>query len=171
MKKLIQNIVVITLCSSLVTGCAVSRKSFIEKRGELSDVDVCRVVLKDSDKLQFNYIIEDEEERVYVDALSDQFKRRKLSVSLCEQKVSDDNAQKMMIGLVILGAAATAAAASYGGGGGSPQNYNNTGYAWDAFYDQYYNLTWRCRDKSNGQFAYDYNCSTKVKVDTTWPSK
>jgi hypothetical protein len=84
--------------------------------------------------------------------------------------VSDDNAQKMMIGLVILGAAATAAAASYGGGG-SPQNYNNTGYAWDAFYDQYYNLTWRCRDKSNGQFAYDYNCSTKVKVDTTWPSK
>ena len=56
-------------------------------------------------------------------------------------------------------------------GAGSGYDYSGSGYAWDAFYDQYGNIQWRCRDKSNGEFAYDSNCSGLVKSDNTWPGK
>lgn len=70
---------------------------------------------------------------------------------------------------IVAGAVVLVAAMIEGGGDG--YDYSGSGYAWDAFYDQYGNIQWRCRDKSNGEFAYDSNCSGLVKSDNTWPDK
>lgn len=50
-------------------------------------------------------------------------------------------------------------------------NGSDTGYAWDAFYNQYNQIIWRCRNKSNGQFARNINCNGKTKRDNTWPDQ
>lgn len=42
-------------------------------------------------------------------------------------------------------------------------------WAWDEFYNEKYNLQWRCRGKSTGQFAEDFRCYGKIKDDRTWP--
>lgn len=57
------------------------------------------------------------------------------------------------------------------GGAGDGYDYSDSGYAWDQFYSSYGILTWRCRDKSNGEFANNSNCSDKIKLDNTWPDK
>ena len=70
---------------------------------------------------------------------------------------------------VIIGAAVGAAAASGGGGYSAPvRDYD---WDWDAFYDQYYNLQWRCRGIQTGQFANDSNCAYDYKDDDRWPDK
>lgn len=65
-----------------------------------------------------------------------------------------------------VGAAALAvvgiSAASKGGGGNS---YANSGYAWDY---QPGNGQWVCRNRANGQYAYQYNCNGQPYVDN-WP--
>ena len=55
-------------------------------------------------------------------------------------------------------------------GAGGSNNYSS-GYAWDQFYDGNYNLVWRCRDKSTGQFAYNSACSGQYQNDNTWTGK
>ncbi|TPJ52407.1 hypothetical protein [Mesorhizobium sp. B2-6-4] len=66
--------------------------------------------------------------------------------------------------------AAVAVAANNGYGGGyyrpPPTVY---GVAWDQFYDQFYNLTWRCRDKATGRFVDDYYCNGMPMFDSAWP--
>ena len=42
---------------------------------------------------------------------------------------------------------------------------------WDAFYDQNYNLIWRCRGINTGRFADNSKCSMDAKDDDRWPSK
>ena len=42
---------------------------------------------------------------------------------------------------------------------------------WDQFYDQYYNLVWRCRGIQTGQFADSSNCYYDYKDDDRWPGK
>ena len=42
---------------------------------------------------------------------------------------------------------------------------------WDGFYDQYGNLTWRCRGIQTGRFADNYKCAADIKTDTRWPNK
>ena len=61
---------------------------------------------------------------------------------------------------VIAGVAAAAAMAKGGGGG-----YGAQGYAWDY---QPGNGQWACRNKSNGEYAYEYQCAGMVKADY-WP--
>lgn len=66
--------------------------------------------------------------------------------------------------LTILGIAAVAAAARHGGGGagGFGTQY---GYAWDY---QPGDGTWVCRDRSDGQYAFDRHCEGVPLVDA-WP--
>tara|TARA_X000001036_G_C20450174_1_gene713033 strand:+ start:173 stop:808 length:636 start_codon:yes stop_codon:yes gene_type:complete len=47
----------------------------------------------------------------------------------------------------------------------------NSNHSWDQFYDQYENLTWRCRGVDNGQYVSYCNCSQFVKDDRRWPEK
>lgn len=49
------------------------------------------------------------------------------------------------------------------------RNNNQYGYAWDAFYNEYHRIVWRCRNKENGQFANDRKCSGMEQTDSTWP--
>ena len=44
-------------------------------------------------------------------------------------------------------------------------------YDWDAFYDQYRNLVWRCREINSGRFAASSKCSGIRKDDDRWPGK
>lgn len=159
--------VLIFVIVSLVSGCTVSQSRFIKDSYKLSDVDACRAYIRDKDKLVSSFEPKDETEKDYLWHLKTQVKRRKLSTYRCEKIISESNNEKLLIGTAILGAIAVGMAASQGSG----SSYQPQGYAWDAFYDQNYNLVWRCRNRSNGQFAYDSNCMGKVKVDTTWPQK
>jgi hypothetical protein len=42
---------------------------------------------------------------------------------------------------------------------------------WDAFYDGYGNLLWRCRGIQSGQFANNSNCQYDYMDDDRWPNK
>jgi hypothetical protein len=61
--------------------------------------------------------------------------------------------------LTILGIIGAAAVAKNAGGGGG---YADEGYAWDY---QPGNRQWVCRNKTNGQYAYTYNCDGVPQVD------
>ena len=158
------------LIATLLSGCAVSRSRFIKERYSLSNVDTCRVYLRDHEKLKSSYSPSDSEEQEYLDHIKLQMERRNLNYHSCDLLVQDDNVENMMIGAAVLGVIAIGVAAANSGGGGYT-NYQQQGYAWDAFYGSSYNLMWRCRNKSNGQFADDRYCSNKLKVDDTWPQK
>lgn len=45
----------------------------------------------------------------------------------------------------------------------------DTEWAWDQFYNDQYDLIWRCRGKQTGQFAPDQKCQWDIRADTTWP--
>jgi hypothetical protein len=42
---------------------------------------------------------------------------------------------------------------------------------WDAFYDGYGNLLWRCRGIQSGQFANNSSCQYDYMDDDRWPNK
>ena len=52
--------------------------------------------------------------------------------------------------------------------GNSNQDYD---WDWDGFYDQYGNMTWRCRGIQTGRFAEDWRCASDLKTDNRWPGK
>lgn len=83
----------------------------------------------------------------------------------CQRLIAGDRALATGIAIAAVGVAAGAAAANNGGyyGGGG------YGTAWDQFYNEYGQPVWRCRDRSNGQFAFDYQCAGKPMIDSTWP--
>ncbi|MDN7136386.1 hypothetical protein [Pseudidiomarina terrestris] len=169
----------------VLIGCTTSPKQFVESQNDLSNLDVCRNFLADQEK--FNGFASKDltpNERAYFFALSNQMSKRQLNVLSCETLVSQANTENWKTALIILGAAAAASAAYYEGQADAyrdadqydyspyrPIETTSYGYAWDAFYNEHYQLVWACRDKSNGQFAYEYNCYGQSKVDTTWPSK
>jgi hypothetical protein len=49
-----------------------------------------------------------------------------------------------------------------------PTDYD---WDWDAFYDGYGNLLWRCRGIQSGQFANNSNCQYDYMDDDRWPNK
>ena len=165
--KIWKKLVTATIVTSLTTGCAVSRSAFIEEARNLSDTDVCRAYIRDKDKIGDRYVPKEQKEKNYLTVLKYEKNYRDLYISNCKELVSKSNSEAVLLGLGALAASALIYSAAKSGGGYS----NNQGYAWDAFYDGNYNTIWRCRNKSNGQFANDLNCSTSIKVDTTWPAK
>jgi len=42
---------------------------------------------------------------------------------------------------------------------------------WDQFYDQNYNLVWRCRGIQTGRFGVSENCNYDYQDDNRWPGK
>lgn len=169
LKKSISSLLI---ASFLVAGCAATQSQFMSKRYSLEDTKVCRNYISDREKLFSYYEASDADEQSYIVALQEEIKRRNLSATGCEALIEEENnkiAEGVLIGIVAIGAAAAAAdSAGYSNGYSS---YSGTGYAWDQFYDGYGNLTWRCRDKSNGQFAYSSSCFSEMKNDYTWPDK
>ena len=82
-----------------------------------------------------------------------------------ESKASEAGIEWEKVAVGMIAAAAVYAIAESSSGAGSYYTYD-----WDGFYDQYGNWVYRCRTIENGQFAADYNCSSKRKDDDRWPS-
>jgi hypothetical protein len=164
--KQIKKILPLTILVSILTGCAASQGKFTSDQYTLSDTKVCRNYIKDKDKLGSGYTASDDSDSQYVRALKGQVRFRNLTVPKCESLISSQNSN-IFAGVAAVTVAALVVNAAKNSGGGSYQS----GYAWDAFYDNSYRLVWRCRNKSNGQFAYDSSCSGKLKTDNTWPAK
>ena len=152
-----------------ISGCTTSPSSFIKNAAKLDDTDVCQNFLKDFNKLyrkKSSGTITALESQ-YLTKLEYQYDSRSLTRPRCERLVAENN-KRILAGVAAVTAAVAVAnyASKNSGGGYAPQ-----GYAWDQFYDNSYNLIWRCRNKSNGQFAADSFCSGQYKVDSTWTGK
>lgn len=167
--KLIKKSLWYLLLLSYLSGCAASRTTIISGGSGLTDIKVCRNYLNDKDLLKEDYVAKDFKESDYIYALKSQMRYRSLHEQKCQEVVSQDN-NKLIKGFAaaLVVAAAAVAVSNSGGSGGS--NYAS-GYAWDGFYDDHYNLVWRCRDKSTGKFAYNSHCSGLTKSDHTWTGK
>ena len=87
----------------------------------------------------------------------------------CQRLISSDNSTANTIAIAGAATAAGIAAANSGYGGGGGYYSGGYGVAWDQFYNQNYQLIWRCRDRATGQFVYDYQCGGQAMVDNTWP--
>jgi hypothetical protein len=162
-----------TLFICFLAGCASTQNGFIRQANLLDDLDVCQNYVKDYGKL-YDYksgwfAPADATEEQYLNSLSAEIDSRSLSYSYCETVVAEQK-RKITTGVLIgaVAAAAVAAIAASGDGGGG---YGRGGYAWDEFNDGYGNLIYRCRDRSNGEFAVDQNCAGMAKNDYTWPGK
>jgi|GEM_PF-1674320 len=177
----------ILLCLSL-PACAVSRSTVIESGYKLDTIKLCRNYLKDRELIQKHAITdametheiaavaekETDEERQYAHVLALQMRVRSLNEASCDQVIDDQNgkiAAGIAVGLLAVGA--VAAAAHNSGNNYAPSSYNgySNSYAWDQFYGADGSLQWRCRNKANGQFAYNSNCGGMWKSDGTWPGK
>ena len=141
--------ILITLSAILITGCTSSGNTSRDPAGE-NTTTLCRDVSAHPDA---NY-------RARVANI---LAKRGADAAKCNAIIAADNAMAAGIALT---AVAVAAAHSGGGGyyGGRPY-----GVVWDQFYNQYYQLIWRCRDMATGRFVEDYYCAGKVMTDTTWP--
>ncbi|RCS22696.1 hypothetical protein DUT91_17670 [Phyllobacterium salinisoli] len=97
--------------------------------------------------------------------------RRGATVEKCQRLIATDNSIAAGIAVATVAGAAGAAVHNGYGGGYYPRhpNYGSYGVAWDQFYNQNYQLIWRCRDRSTGRFVYDYRCAGQPMFDGTWP--
>lgn len=170
---MIRKAVAVLAIVATFSGCAASQKNFLSASNSLDDTKVCRNYLKDRDKLRDSYRPDDATEASYLTALEEQVDRRNLHHTRCQQLVSAEDERigaAIALGIVAVGVATIAVKSGGGGGGGGYTAPQPTGYAWDQFYDADGDLTWRCRDRSNGRFANNYRCGA-FKSDTTWPGK
>ncbi len=112
--------------------------------------DLCRIVAQNPDQ-------------DFRQAAAQLLVKRGATVEKCRRLIESD--QAMLVTAVAISGAALAASSS----GGYYPSYGSYGAAWDQFYNEYYQLVWRCRDRSNGQFVPDSYCSGQAMVDSTWP--
>lgn len=149
------------LCAMLLCGCAVSSATFYKSRSTVSDLQLCRTVNSSAAKAEPQFRQDVARELV----------ARGYTRELCQQLIDQENAKIASA----LGAAATVAASSYAAGSGYNSGYNpvptDYSWEWDEFYNEYYQLIWRCRGVQTGQFAEDSRCQWKSKTDWKWPSK
>ena len=92
------------------------------------------------------------------------------------QEVGLDGGSTALAILGVVAAAAIIDAAADSSGGGTPYTpsgarESDSDWDWDAFYDSYGNLQWRCRGIDTGQFAPDSKCLYDAKIDDRWPRK
>ncbi|HEV2900330.1 MAG TPA: hypothetical protein VGX71_21345 [Pseudaminobacter sp.] len=99
--------------------------------------------------------------------------RRSISAVQCADMVKKQN-QAIAAGIAIAAvgtAVAVCANNNCGGGGGYYGGGYYQGADWDAFYNQYGQIVWACREISSGRFTYDNNCAGKPMTDWRWPGK
>lgn len=140
----------------LLSSCAVTQSRFYQNPTTVSDAALCRAYLNETGYSQ------------YVSDLIDEVYRRGLSNAQCQEKVNEEanNIGGAIVAAALIGLVVAAAAQS---GGGYP--YSSSGSDWDQFYNQYGQLTFRCREIDTGQFTEHYNCASKIKDDDRWPGK
>jgi len=165
----------------LLSGCAgVTSKEFYGKRESVSDANICKVYIDQfcsNNPKDTSYLGRSERILYYFHQdVKKEVERRYLGCGTCRKALNIRNL-KVAAGLTAAAAVSygiyEATKDSSGGGGGKNDSCPVTlgDYSWDAFYDQYNNLVWRCRDGSNGEFAKNGCCLYEVKTDKRWPSK
>lgn len=138
----------------VISGCSTTSKSFYSNPYAANDTSLCRAYSKTSDV-------------TYKRDISQELDRRSISLSHCKKLVRNENTK--IAAVVVLGTLAAVACANSTGCGSGYSGYEQAD--WDQFYNQYYQLVWRCREIRTGRFTYDSNCSGKFKTDSRWPSK
>lgn len=159
---MIKSRVAILIAALSLSACATSPKTFYADPTNPDDTSLCRAAFDPQSTPDFRKDVEDE------------LVRRGMSGEKCRSKISMQNGVLVAAAVIGTGAAVVAACRNgcSGGGGYSPSyvSMGAYGYAWDEFYDEYGQLTWRCRDRANGEFADNWHCPGP-QVDSTWPSK
>lgn len=105
-------------------------------------------------------------DQAYIQRVVALLKKRGATAEKCQRLVAGDNAVWAGIAVAGVGIAAGAVAAN---NPGYIPNQPYGGSAWDAFYSQYGQIMWRCRDRATGRFVADYNCAGLPVNDYTWP--
>ena len=141
---------------TLLVGCATTKEGFYANRAGAKDTNLCRAHKK----------AKTGEDAQFTRDVGRELARRGINEEKCTQLIRTQDLG--IVGGIIIGIGAAVLMKSGGGGGNA---YSGGGTDWDQFYDQYGNLTWRCREVNTGQFAYDYQCANKVKSDWRWPGK
>ena len=176
MREICRKLLVVSVTLAL-TACAAGRQNFTQNHRSMSEVKVCRNIIKEKDFFYGKYQPQPSEVG-YFSALKLAKRTRNLTISGCQETVKKADA-KITMAIIAIGAAAAAvdAANSSSGGGGEAysaptyQSYGATGYAWDLIDSPHnaFQTIYVCRNKSNGQFAEHRFCSHLLKNDNTWP--
>jgi hypothetical protein len=76
------------------------------------------------------------------------------------------------VAIAAVGAAvAVCANNNCGGGAGYYGGGYYQGADWDAFYNQYGQIVWACREIASGRFTYYHHCYGRPQTDWRWPAK
>ncbi|WP_147377764.1 hypothetical protein [Mesorhizobium waimense] len=144
----------IFLTTSL-SACTTSQQALTKNPKAVSQSALCRSFITTKD--------EGFRQELYAE-----LSRRSISAAQCADTVKKQN-QAIAAGIAIaaVGAAVAVCAKNNCGGGGGGRYYQ--GADWDAFYNQYGQVVWACREIASGRFTYDYNCYGQAQTDWRWP--
>lgn len=142
-----------------LAACTTSQQALSKNPKAVTTSALCRSFVTTNDG-QFK-------QALYVELSS-----RSVSGLQCEEMVKNqNNALAAGIAIAAVGAAVAVCANNDCGGGGSYRPSYYQGADWDAFYNQYGQIVWACREVASGRFTYDTNCYGKPQTDWRWPSK
>lgn len=142
--------------AAIVSGCATSTTPSYPDPSTQDTTSLCRTYVTHPDL-------------AYRQRVGAVLSKRAASADKCTRLVASDDALAAGIAVAAAAGAAGAVAANNGYGGGGYYGPSAYGTAWDQFFNEYRQLTWRCRDRGNGQFVFDHYCAGKPMIDSTWP--
>lgn len=140
------------------TACTTSEKTLASNPASVGAAALCRSYSKTTDA-QFQQ------------AILIELYKRSIAPEQCKAIVDRQNkAIAVGIAAVAIGAAAVAVCSKNNCGGGGGGGYSQ-GSDWDAFYNEYGQIVWACREIATGRFTYEYHCAGKAQTDWRWPAK
>lgn len=140
-----------------LASCTTSQQALSKNPKAVNTSALCRSLANTNDA-QFR-----------IDLLTE-LSRRSVSVDQCATMIKQQNqAIAAGVALAAIGAAVAVCANNDCGGGGYYQPRYYQGADWDAFYNQYGQVVWACREIATGRFTDYSNCYGKVQTDWRWP--
>ena len=149
------------ILTGTLSACTTSHEALSKNPKAVGEAALCRSFITTKDE-------------AFRQELYRELSHRSIAPMQCAEMVKKQN-QAIAAGIAIaaVGAAVAICANNDCGGGGG--GYYSGGYAqgadWDAFYNQYGQIVWACREVASGQFTYDHNCFGQSKTDWRWPGK
>lgn len=138
----------------VLSGCTTSREALKKNPKAVSTSQLCRSLAGATDQ-EFR-----------LDILTE-LGRRSVTVDQCAEMVRKQNQAIAATAAIVAVGAAVAVCANNNCGSGGYSTYQ--GADWDAFYNQYGQVVWACREISSGRFTYNSNCYGKPMSDWRWP--
>lgn len=155
MRRLQVAAMVVAVCSA---GCKTTPDNFYANRAAEDETSLCRAYLKTN-----NFTFQRD--------LATKLLQRGIDPAACKGMVRSQDAA-LALGILAVGVTTVAAASAANSGASNSWGGSGTAYAdWDEFYNEYGQLTWRCREIWTGQFTEDQHCRYLPLLDDRWPSK